>query len=261
MAPLYTPANCQAAYELRWSLSLFATTALPDPGNWLADLQDVVERDGVRVLEHHFREPTTHQFLLSTKPFVAPPQIVKSVKGRLQHRLRHGHPDVFRRNFDLSSVGESRRTTIEAYVANQLGYHRMADERIQAMLATFQLAFPQSDLSQPQFSSHGRYFYNLHLVIVNDRRYCDVNEQRLQRTSEMVVGVARQKGHLLSRAAILPDHLHLTLGGNIHQSPEKIALGFLNNLAFAHGMRAVFQQGYFIGTFGEYDLGAIRQAL
>jgi hypothetical protein len=32
-----------------------------------------------------------------------------------------------------------------------------------------------------------------------------------------------------------------------------VALGFLNNLAFVHGMKAVFQMGAFVGTFGEYD--------
>ena len=77
----------------------------------------------------------------------------------------------------------------------------------------------------------------------------------------MVVGVAKKHGHALSRAALLADHLHLALGGNIRLSPEEIALSYLNNLAFANDMQPFIQHGYFGGTFGEYDLGAIRQAL
>jgi REP element-mobilizing transposase RayT len=260
MDPLYTSANCTPAYELRWSLSVFATVTLPPSQQWLDELEQVVEKDGVRILEHRL-QPPTHQFLLSTKPLIAPPQIVKSVKGRLQHFLRRSHSDVFRRNFSLTSVGDVRRQVVEAYVANQLGHHRMADDRVEQRLARFQLQFPEVDLSQAQFGSHGRYLYNLHLVLVHDGRWHDVCEERLKRTRDTVVKIAAKKGHRLSRAALLSDHLHLTLGGNLAESPETIALSYLNNLAHAHGMQPLFQFSYFAGTFGEYDLGAIRQAV
>ena len=34
-------------------------------------------------------------------------------------------------------------------------------------------------------------------------------------------------------------------------------LAFLNNLAFVHGMKPVFQFGAYVGTFGEYHQGAV----
>jgi hypothetical protein len=61
----------------------------------------------------------------------------------------------------------------------------------------------------------------------------------------------------LSRAAIVPDHIHLTMGCPIERSPEDVALGYLNNCAYAWGMSAMFQFGYYVGTFGEYDRGAV----
>lgn len=260
MKPLYTTTNCTPAYELRWSLALFANADLPRSENWLATLKAAVERDGVRLLEHRAMAPV-QQFLLSTKPCVAPPAIVKSVKGRLAYLLRPVVTDAFRRNFSLSSVGESRREVVESYVANQLGHHRMADLRAQERLAQFQIVYSGIDLAESQFSSHGRYIYNLHLVLVHDRRWCDVCEERLERTRDMLQKVAAKKQYRLSRMALLADHLHLTLGGNIKESPEEMALACLNNLAFAHGMRPIYQQGYYVGTFGEYDLGAIRRRL
>jgi len=63
MEPLYTRENCKPAYELRWSLALFVTDSLPPPHEWLSKLKEVVERDGVRILEHHICEPVTHLFL------------------------------------------------------------------------------------------------------------------------------------------------------------------------------------------------------
>jgi hypothetical protein len=62
---------------------------------------------------------------------------------------------------------------------------------------------------------------------------------------------------LLSRAGILADHIHLAIGCPIEVAPCDIALSFLNNLAFAHGMKPVFQFGAFVGTFGEYHQGAV----
>jgi len=40
-----------------------------------------------------------------------------------------------------------------------------------------------------------------------------------------------------------------------------VALGYLNNLAYAHGMTALYSFSYYVGTFGEYDMGAIWSAL
>ena len=51
MEPLYTPASVKAAYQLRWSLAVFAKSPLPPAETWLPDLKQVTERDGVRILE------------------------------------------------------------------------------------------------------------------------------------------------------------------------------------------------------------------
>ena len=259
MKPLYTSANCKAAYQLRWSLALFSAAELPPVETWVDALSEVVERDGVRLLESRLHPPGVLLFLLSTQPPVKPPQVVKSVKGRLQHLLRASAPSAFRRNFSLSSVGDARREAIESYVGSQLGHHGMVDARVQARFKDFQFAFRAVDLSAEQFSSHGRYVYNLHVVLVHDERWREIREDYLATTRDMLFKAARQKGHRLSRLALLPDHLHATLSCSFAESPEEVALGYMNNLAFAHRMQPVFCQSYYVGTFGEYDIRAIRR--
>lgn len=37
--------------------------------------------------------------------------------------------------------------------------------------------------------------------------------------------------------------------------------GALNNLIYGEGMKPLFEFSYYVGTFGEYDLGAVRHAL
>ena len=197
-------------------------------------------------------------FLLSTQPDVSPPQIVKSVKGRLQNAIQASTPQAFRRNFRLTSLGDANRETVEAYVAGQLGHHHMADERVDRMLADFQFEFPEVDLRQPQRSAHGEYLYNLHVVLVHAERWNEVRRERMQTTSNMIVRCARTKEHRLSRLSLLADHIHLTLSVPYETAPGDVALGYMNNIAFAHGMTALFSSSYYVGTFGEYDMSVVR---
>jgi REP element-mobilizing transposase RayT len=260
MKPLYTAANCKPAYELRWSLALFCATELIPTEIWGPQLKQSVERDGVRILEY-LQKNKLLLFLLSTQPSVSPPKIVKSVKGRLQHILQSCVPKAFRRNFSLTSVGDARRETIEAYVASQLGHHSMADRRVEARFKDFQFSFSDVDITAEEFSSHGRYRYCLHLALVHESRWREIREDHLVLTRDMFFKAALQKGHRISRLAILPDHLHATLGCGIGESPEDVALSYMNNLAFAHGMQPIFCASYYVGTFGDYDLAAIRRVV
>jgi len=73
----------------------------------------------------------------------------------------------------------------------------------------------------------------------------------------MVRRVCQSKGYALAGAGIVADHIHLAIGCPLESAPDDIALAFLNNLAFVHGMKPVFQFGAYLGTFGEYHDGAV----
>ena len=184
-------------------------------------LSKVVERDGVRLLESRIHDANVLLLLLSTQPAVKPPQIVKSVKGRLQHLLRTSMPKAFRRNFSLTSVGEVRRDVVESYVGSQLGHHAMADPRVRVRFEEFQFAFPDVNLSAEQFSSHGRYVYGLHLVLVHGARWREIREDYLTTTRDMFF-VALKKSHRVSRLALLPDHVHATRGCGFESRPKRL---------------------------------------
>src|SRR5262245_41681837 len=113
--PLYTAANCKAAYQLRWSLARFSKNALPTADQWLDPLRVAVERDGVRILEYTPKSLNVCLFLVSSIPPIVPAKIIWSVKGRLQHLLQATHPNVFRRNFSLTSIGDANSDVVENY--------------------------------------------------------------------------------------------------------------------------------------------------
>jgi REP element-mobilizing transposase RayT len=258
IAPTYTAANCHASYRLIWTVSVFWQAPFP-VASWPADTVRLLSREGLRVWSHRFLTDRTSQFLVSAVPSVSPAGVVRLLKGRLYSQMRHNQQaPASRRNYFISSVGRRSRRVIERYVESQLDHHRMADPRVQEFLGRFQVVGGSVDLSQPQSSSHGRYVYNLHLVLVHAARWMEVDGPSLARRNDMVLAAAARKGHRVSAIGVFADHIHVTLGCEVTQSPEDVALGYLNNLAYVEGMRPVYQAGYYVGTFGEYDLNAIR---
>lgn len=260
-APIYSNLNCKPAYQLNWSISLFGRASLPGPSAWSDALRVVLESDGIHVLETTSRGSQVFQFFVSTQPSTAPTDILRLLKGRLQYLIRDQCPSAFRRNYRLESVGSARADVVEKYLAGQLRRQGMADPRAQARLVTFQIDNHAVDLSSIRYSSHGQFIYNLHVVLVHADRGIRADEQSLRQTRDMVLKVVGKNALTISWGAILGDHLHLTLGCDLKQSPEEIALSLLNNIAFAHGMVPWFEFGYYVGTFGPYDRGAIRHAL
>ena len=119
MQPIYTSHNTQAAYQLNWGLTLFwRSTSIGDEG-WLQTLQERTEPDGVRVLKHEFTTNNASQLFVSTKPHVAPFELIRSVKGRLQNLIRQRAPKAFRRNYP--PCPSSRRTPEAINLSSSLG--------------------------------------------------------------------------------------------------------------------------------------------
>jgi len=254
-APIYTSDNCTPAYQLNWSYSLFWRRAALDASHWQDALNDSLKPDGIAILKCHQPQKNVTQLLLSTLPNVSGKFLVQRVKGRFQHLIREQMPSAFRRNYSLTSVGSTKREKLEAYVAQQIDHHRYADPRFRALLRRFQIVRPEVDLSEPRATSHALYAFNIHVVLQVQSGESAYDERSLNAWHEMIARASQAKGHRLSRAAILPNHLHLLLGCQLDESPEQVALGYLNNLSYACGMKPVFRYSYYVGTFGEYDLG------
>jgi hypothetical protein len=134
----------------------------------------------------------------------------------------------------------------------------MADSNVQSRLEQLRISRPHVDLSRPQWTSHGLFWHNLHMVLVHRERLPDVREHTLSCVRDMVLRACDSKGFLLSEGTILSDHVHLAQGCPFDSSPADIAIGFLINLSYVYGMKDVYQYGAFIGTFGEYSNCAMK---
>jgi hypothetical protein len=261
MQPLYTLQNTTPAYQLNWSVSLFAKCDLPPPSGWLAQLRSDTERDGVRILDFCNPKHSVGQFFVSTLPTVTPTAIVRSLKGRWQHHIRSSCPSGFRRNYSISSVGEAKSTVLDRYVGRQAVKHVMADPVVQRRFETLQFRDSKVNLNEEQRSNFGMFVYCLQLVFETVAAWNEVRTSVLAGSRDMIIRTAAKKGWRLSRIGILSNHMHVLLGASMGESPADVALSLMNNLAYVQGMKPVYRHSYYVGTFGRYDRNAIRRRL
>ena len=254
--PIYTPDNCKFAYQLRWGVTLFLREFVSE-SLWLPSLSQALESDEIRILSHRSLDSESVQFSLSSKPAHSPAFLIQRLKGRLQYAVRDQFPKALRPHYSVRSFGTQERAIVEAYIAKQPSKHRMAAERTQMIFEDLLFVDSNIDLSAMQKTSHGDYWYNLHVVLVNEDRWCDVRRDRLLETERVILRWSKSKSLRLSRCAILADHLHLAVGCPMELSPEAIVLSLMNNVAWVHEMKPVLCFSAFVGTFGEYDQRAV----
>lgn len=223
------------------------------------DLETAWEGDGLRLLEHRWSDRQI-QLLFSAAPSVSPQFMAGRAKGRLDHALRSaGHKMRLSRKLSVQSVGENVTAEVESYIDSQVERAHFADGRFESLLKDLTVINPAVDLAQPTASARGRYWYNLHVVLVTEERYRIVEQKQLALIRDWCLSIATKKRHAISRMAVMPDHVHIALRGNLAASPNEVVGDFQNNLAFALGQVRVWQDSFYVGTFGSYNMRAIRR--
>ena len=258
---LYTAHNLRPAFALHYDWTSWPTagTTLPPQSAAVArESASLWEKDGLRLFEPHATAQKV-QILFSVTPQVSPTFFCMRVKGRLQHALRKcGAPVDFSRKVSFRSLGENTSDVVEHYIRGQVGRGDFADPRFREIMRQFTIVCDDVRLAEPSESNSGRYWYDLHLVLVVADRFRITAPEQLGRIRDAALAVAAEGGHRIAALSVMPDHVHMALRGNIERSPEEIALAFQNGLARAAGCR-VWQDGFYVGTFSEYDLNVIRR--
>ena len=103
----------------------------------------------------------------------------------------------------------------------------------------------------PSETNSGRYWYNLHVVLVTENRF--------RMSSEMAGRVAAAcRLPSVAKCSVMPDHLHLAVKADPTKSPEQVAHEIQEATARAAGMLGFWKDTFYVGTFGEYGMGAVR---
>lgn len=258
----YSIHNLLAPHDIHYSWTGWPSdtrfSAAPLPG-LIEAVAEALKKDALG-LESHAWGPDELHLTVAASPETSPVKVAQRIKGRLDHAMRKRNAGVpFSRKVALRAVGHNRTPVVEQYVRNQLEHVDLADPRYRKTLAAVAVNDPAVDLSEPAWSSHGRYWYNLHLVFVVASRYRIGERGFLERLRERVLDVSGDQECSLKRVSIMPDHMHVALRGNPKLSPSEIAVGLQEATADVAGCR-LWQDEFYVGTFGEYDYGVIKGA-
>jgi len=260
--PIYTAEHIRPSFHLRYTWTGWPTEGTKFPTQpddlFFQELDNAWATDNLKRISMRWNADEI-QVAFSTTPNVSPTLFVARVKGRLQHALRlAGTPVKFSRKVAFRSIGDNHTSEVEGYIAGQVDKEQFVDPRFATMLKQFTVIDESVALDQPSESNSGRYWYNLHVVLVVADRARFRNEEDFARLDRTVVATATKHDCQLAARAWMPEHVHMSLRGNIAESPAEIALAFMNNTAFAFGKNAIWQDGFYAGTFSEYDVRALR---
>ncbi len=260
--PIYEPANLNPAYQLRFSWTGFPARGTRFPANVSLDemeeLTSAWESDGIRLIESQWAAEKL-QATLSVAPEVSPVLLAARVKGRLQHAMRNrGQPVAFARNFSVRSLGDATREAVEKYVRQQVERADLVDPAYREKLRRCTWHDPKVDLRKPSQSSSALYWYNLHVVLISCGRYRMDAEKTAPTVRDTCRAVAAKHEYGISTLSVMPDHVHIAMRGNLAHSPEEIVLRFQNNTAWKLGQVKFWEHNYYVGTFGEYTMHAVR---
>ena len=204
------------AFLLRygWMAWLSSTTLPAEPGAaFWSELAANWQGDGLHLLERRWQADGL-QLLFSATPDVAPIDLARVAKGRLQHALRKaGQAVEFSRKIAVRALGENTRATVEAYIRDQLQHCELADPRYRDLLQRQAFTDPAVRLEEPVETLSGRYWYNLHLVLVTDGRW-RMGENEAARVRAGARAAAAACGYGVAKISIMPDHAHLAVRVN-----------------------------------------------
>lgn len=260
---IYAADQLKPAYQLRYTWTGWPSKGTRFPTepdlDFFQPLDTAWQSDQLKRISTNWNDERI-RFTFSTTPAISPTHFVARVKGRLQHAFRTaGTPVKFSRKVAFRGIGDNHSTEIERYLSQQVTKERFFDDRFAALLREFTQVGDRRRFAEPIASNSGRYWYNLHIVLVTAGRGNISSLEELRKLDRAVGATERKHGYDIVMRSWLLDHLHLGLRGNISESPEDVALALLNNTAYAVGQNAIWQRGYYAGTFSEYDTNAVRR--
>jgi REP element-mobilizing transposase RayT len=262
---LYHPAVADAAYQLRYAWTGWPSRGYSFTPHSVLELIEQTkphwERDSLRVLEYRGTDDCV-QILFSTSPDITPIFVAQRAKGRLDYALRSAGIRVpFSRKVAVRSVGDNTRRDVEAYLERQVAKEQFVDPHFAQRMAELTVVNPAVDLSQPTERNRGRYWYNLHMVLVVEQHAHLRSWPVLTGLRDAFMRIADRKGHAVARLSVMPSHLHAALRAEPDTAPLEIVACYQNNLAHLLRLGRVWSTGFYVGTFGEYSMQAVRNRL
>lgn len=250
------------AFSLRYAYTTWCESYL-DPKSVTEVLNATslaLEKDELRLLESRVIN-RQWQLLVSARPHQSPVEIVRLVKARLYVSMANlGYRNPLNRRFAIRSVGNNTSSDLKTYLAMQVERRNYIDPRFSDALQEYSKEY-DFDSSLPSLTRHGKYWYDLHLVLSTSARFTVAQQTIWERLVATCEQWHAEQGEQLKSLALLPDHLHILLRPKIDTSPQMLGRGLIERLNAIKEMPNLYLPSFYVGTYGAYSMAAIRKKI
>jgi putative transposase len=171
----------------------------------------------------------------------------------------------------VRSVGNVTGGAIRSYISGQFPHHRAVPERDAERVQLPRFHDPR-DTSRLREDSHSVFEYNLHVVLVTDKRAELLDFEVAEALVRYWRRVCDKKRWIAWDIEIVCDHAHLFLGLRPMDTPEQVALSLMNNSDYLCGRRygaamreanmaSLWRPGFFVGTGGAATTAQVKSFL
>ena len=259
--PIYSETNTKIIHNLFYDWTGWLTENAELTSLIVKTLNTCEEKwrnDGMQLIENKYSDKNI-QLLFKVSPNISPFFFTQKIKGRLTYMCRINNiPIKFSRKVSFRCLGNNTTKIVKNYIKSQVNKSDYFDIRFKDFLSNYTVLNNSVNLSFPVIVAHGRYWYNVHLVIVVDNRKFPINKVNMfEIIKKYCFKIAKKKKCAIAQLAIMPDHIHISIKGNPELSPKDIGFAFINNLSFALGFNKCWKNEFYIGSFSEYNLKAI----
>ena len=263
----------EAAYQLHYYLwfkthylQALLTREVQSVANLVVD--DVCTREQYHLLSSDMTDNQI-RLLISLRPDHKVSQVVKRLKGNLQHQLRKtfNSENVLAKGYFARSSGKIDLACARQYVESQTSHHGYKGEWTKPM------KYRNETFKSPTFRfDHCATILNYHFVFATQNRIAVFDETLAPGFFEYIVSVGKKHSFEIDRIGLLPDHMHLIIEGVPTISVEEYALAILNNtrhwmeknylgILKNTGAWNVWQPSFYAATVGEYTTAQVKNFL
>ncbi len=236
--PTFNSENTTAAYQLRFHFGWYShgrqpIFERPDVSAAVSEyLPDIARRHKYHLLETDV-ESLVVRSLISLRPNQSPSKETNIVRGNLAKHIAEelSLRNLWSRGKFVRSLGSVSAEVIRRYVAQQFEHHRAAHTRNpeRALVAGFHSPRGASLLRK---DSHSIFEYNLHIVVVTERRTEFLDLEVAEALIAFWRRVCEKYQWIVWDIEIVADHAHLVLGLRLTDAAEQVALSLLNNAEY-----------------------------
>ncbi len=207
--------------------------------------------------------------LMSLQPIDSISAASSKLKGRVSKWLGQAltplePANLLSKGYFACTVGKSRRTAVERYLASQARHHGY-DQRVMPPVFVKQYHLSPQDLARVS-PKHAVVVADFHIVLATRYRKGVFGSRQSRDVATSWCDLQKTIPICIRKVSILPDHAHIAIRAHPSAAPANVVIelmnsaqGVMQNELVRAGIDRLWEPSAYIGSYGDLSSSEIRQ--